>query len=193
MDPELISEPPEVCTVPYLLTCRISNNPRLALSFSSVQSRSHDRLFETLWTAARQASVSITNSWSLLKCISIASVIPFNHLILCCPLLPHFQSYPASGSFPMSWFFTSGGQSIGASASASVLPTNIQVDSLRTDWFDLLAVQGIFKGLLQHHSSKAPILRCSAFFIIQLSHPYMTTGKTIALTRRTFVNKIKMQ
>ena len=92
MDPELISEPPEICTVPYLLTYRISNNPRLALSFSSVQSRSHDRLFETLWTAARQASLSFTTSQSLLKLLSIESVMPSNHLIFCHPilLLPSF-------------------------------------------------------------------------------------------------------
>ena len=97
--------------------------------------------------------------------------------------LRYFQ---ASGSFPMSQFFTSGGQSIGASASASVLPVNIQ------DWFPLgwTAVQGTLKSLLQHHSSKASILWCSAFFIVQLSHPTMTTGKTIALTRQTFVVKV---
>ena len=88
----------------------------------------------------------------------------------------------------MSHFFTSGGQTIGVSASTSVLPMNTQ-DSFRMDWVDLLAVQGTLKSLLQHHSSKASILLCSAFFIVQLSHPYMTTGKTIALTRRTFVDK----
>ena len=90
----------------------------------------------------------------------------------------------------MSQFFASGGQSIGASASASVLPTNIQVDSLRTDWFDLLVVQGTLKSLLQDHSSKASILWHSTFFMVQLSHPYMTTGKTIALTLQTFVGKV---
>ena len=89
----------------------------------------------------------------------------------------------------MSWFFASGGQSIGASASASVIPMSIQ-GSLRIDWFDLLAVQGTLKSLLQHHSSKVLILQHSAFFIVQLSHPYMTTGKTIALTRQTFVGKV---
>ena len=94
------------------------------------------------------------------------------------------QSFPASGSFPMSQLFTSGGQSIGVSALAPVLPMNIQ------DWLDLLEVQGILKSLLQHHSSKASILRCSAFFTVQLPYPYMTTGKTIALTRRTFVGKV---
>ena len=90
----------------------------------------------------------------------------------------------------MSQFFPSGGQSIGVSASASVLPMNAGLISFRTDWFDLLAVQGTLKSLLQHHSSKASILQHSAFFTVQLSHPYMTTGKTIALTRRTFVSKV---
>ena len=110
------------------------------------------------------------------------------YLILFCPL----QYFPASGSFPMSQFFTSGGQSIGASASASVLPMTDYsgLISFRMDWLDLLAVQGTLKSLLQHHSSKASILWCSAFFILQLSHPYMTTGKNIALTRRTFVGKV---
>ena len=107
--------------------------------------------------------------------------MPSNHLILCYPLSPpafNLSQYQA-GSFPMSQFFISGGQSIGASA--SVLPV---------DWFDLLAVQGTLRGLLQHHSSKAPILQCLAFFMVQLSHPYITTGKTIALTRQTFVSKV---
>ena len=92
----------------------------------------------------------------------------------------------------MSWLFTLPGQSIGASASGSVLPMNIHSEliSFRIDWFDLLAVQRTLKSLLQHHSSKASILQCSAFFIVQLSHPYMTTGKTIALTRQTFVGKV---
>ena len=106
------------------------------------------------------------------------------------------QSFPESESFPMSQFFTSGGQSIGASASASVLPMNIGnrfplgLISFRMDWLDLLAVQGTLKSLLQHHTSKATILWCSAFFTVQLSHPYMTTGKIIALPRWTFVGKV---
>ena len=104
-----------------------------------------------------------------------SSVIPFSS----CP-----QSFPASGSFPMSQLFASGGQSI----RASVLPMNTQ--DFRMDWLALLALQGTLKSLLQHHSSKASILLCSAFFRVQLSHPYMTTGKTIALTRRTFVGKV---
>ena len=110
-----------------------------------------------------------------------SSVVPFSLL----------QSFPASGSFPVSWFFSSGGHSIGVSASASVLPMNIQ-DWLffRIDWLGLLEVQGSLKSLLQHHNSKASILRQSAFFIVQFSHPYMTTAKIIALTRWTFVGKV---
>ena len=108
-----------------------------------------------------------------------SSFVPFSS----CP-----QSLPAPGSFPVSQLFKSGGQSTGVSASASVLPLNIQGwFPLGLTWFDLLAVQGTLKSLLQHHSSKAPILRPSAFFMVQLSHPYMTTGKTTALTRRTSV------
>ena len=110
-----------------------------------------------------------------------SSVVAFSS----CP-----QSLPASESFPVSQLFTSGGQSIGVSASASVLPMNTQgLISFSMDWLDLLAVQETLKSLLQHYSSKASILRCSAFFTVQLSHPYMTTGKTIALTRRTSVGK----
>ena len=153
----------------------------------------------TPWTAARQVSLSLTISRSLPKFMSIVSVMPSSHLILWCPLLLCPQSFPASETFPMSQLFTSEDQNIGASASASVLPTSIQgwfhlrspgLISFRTDWLDLLAVQGTLKSLLQHHSSKASILQHSAFFIVQLSHPYMTTGKTIALTRRTFVGKV---
>ena len=109
------------------------------------------------------------------------SVIPFSSCL---------QSFPASGSFLMSQFFISGGPNIGVSASASVLPMNIQNSiTFRMNWLDLLAIQGTRKSLLQHHSSKASILWCSAFFIVHLSHPYMTTEKTIALTRWTFVGK----
>ena len=133
-----------------------------------------------LWTAARYASMSITNSLSWLKLMSIELVMPSNHLILCCPLLLPPSIFPrALGSFSMSQFFESDSQSIGVSASASVLPMNIQ------DWFPLgwtgwiqsngLAVQGTLKSLLQHHSSKASILQHSAFFIVPLSHPYLTT------------------
>ena len=120
-----------------------------------------------------------TNSYPLSQwChLTISScVVPFSSCL---------QSFSASGSFSMSQFFTSGSQSIGVSASASVLPTI----SFRMDWLDLLAVQGTLKSLLQHHSSKPSILWCSAFFIVQLSHPYMTTGKPIALTRWTLLAK----
>ena len=113
----------------------------------------------------------------------LSSVIPFSSCL---------QPFPASGSFPMSQFFASRGQSIGVSALASVLPMNIDwgLISFRMDWLDLLAVQGTLKSLLQHHSSKASILWHSAFFTVQLSHPYMATGKTIALTRLTFVGRV---
>ena len=140
-------------------------------------------------TAACQASLSIINSWSLLKLMSIdwechptisSSVVPFSS----CP-----QSFPAPGSFPKSQFFTSGGQSIGVSASTSVLPMNIQ-DWFPLGWTDWNSLQSKRLKSLQHHSSKASILWYYEFFIVQLSHPHMTTGKTIALTRRTFVGKV---
>ena len=137
------------------------------------------------WTSACQASLSITNSRCSNSCplsrwcqpTTSSSVIPFSS---------YLQSFPASGSFPMSWLVTSGGQNIRASASALVLAMNIQgLISFRINWFDLLAVQGTLKSLLQHHSSKASTLWHSAFFMVQPSHPYVTTGKTIALTRQT--------
>ena len=158
----------------------------LLFHFSSVQSLSRVWLFATPWTAARQASLSITNSQSVLKLMSIESVMLSNHLILCCPLLLLPQPLPASGSFPMSQLFTWGGQSTG-NFSFSIRPSNEHpgLISFKMDWLDLLAVQGSLKSLLQHHSSKAIILWHSAFFTAQLSHPYMTTGKTIALTRWT--------
>ena len=157
---------------------------------SSVQLLSHVQLFATPWTAARQASLSLTNSQSLLKLMSIKSVMPFNHLILYRPLLLPPSIFPRIRVFsnksvlhirwPKLWSF-----------SFSISPSNeySELISFRIDWFDLLAVQGTLKSLLQHHSSKASILWCSAFFIMQLSHPYMPTGKTIALTRWTFVGK----
>ena len=120
----------------------------------------------------------------------VSDAIQPSHPLSSVPFSSCLQSCPASGSLPMSRFFTSIGQSIGASvsASASVLPMNTQDwFSFRVDWLDLLAVQGTLKSLLQHH--KASILRCSAFFMVQLSHPFMTTGKTITLTRWTFVGK----
>ena len=160
-------------------------------SVSSVQLLSRVRLFATPWTAACQASLSITNSRSLLKFMSIESVMPSNHLILCHLLL--FPPSIFSGirvfskesvlliRWPKFWSF-----------SFSISPFNEHPGLIyfRMDWFDLLAVQGTLKSLLQHHSSKASILWCSAFFIVQLSHPYMTAGKTIVLTRRTFVGKV---
>ena len=144
-----------------------------------VQLLSHIRLFSTLWTAAHQTSLSFTISLSFLNLMSIESVITFNHLILCHSSCPQF--FPASGSFPMSWLFESGGQSTGASALAPVFPMNIQ------GWFplgltDLISLQAKgLSSLLQHHSLKASILWHSVFFTVQLSHSYMTTGKTTAV------------
>ena len=152
----------------------------------SVQSLSCVRLFATPWIVAHQVSLSITNSRSSLRLTSIRSVMPSSHLILCRPLLLLPQSLPASESFPMSQL-------------AKVLEFQLHISpsnehpgliSFRMDWLDLLAVQGTLKSLLQHHSSKASILWHPAFFPVQLSHPYVTTGKTIALTRRTFVGKV---
>ena len=156
----------------------------------SVQSLSRVRLFVTPWIAAQQASLSITNSQSLLKLMSIKSVMPSSHLILCRPLLLLPPIPPASGSFPMSQLWASGGQSTGVSASHQSFHEHSGLISFRMDWLDLLAVQGTLKSLLQHHSLKVSIFRHSAFFTVQLSHPYMTTGKTIALSRWTFVGKV---
>ena len=158
------------------------------ISVQSVQSLRRVRLFATPWTAARQASLPITNPWSLPKLTSIESVMPSSHLNLCRPLLllpspspafnlsQHqglFQSVSSSHQQPKYWSFNF---SLSAFNEYSGLIFTM-------DWLDLLAGQGTLKRLLQHHSSKASILRCSAFFIVQLSHPYMTTRKTIALTR----------
>ena len=153
--------------------------------FSSIQSLSCVQLFVTLWTAACQASLFI------LKLMSIESVMPANHLILCHPLLlllsicPNIRVFSSESAlhirWPKYWRFSF---SISPSNDYSVLI------SFRMDWLDLLAVQRTLKSLLQHHSSKASVLRCSDFFIVQLSHPYMTTEKTKALTRRTFVGKV---
>ena len=118
------------------------------------------------------------------------SVMPYNHLILSRTPLLLPSSFPASGSFPMSQFFASGGQSIGVSFQRIPSKEYSGLISFRIDWFHLPVIQGTLKSLLQHHSSKVSILWCLAFFIVQLSHPYMTTGKTIALTRWTFVGKI---
>ena len=158
----------------------------------SFQSFSNVRLFATPSTAAHQASLSITNSQSLLKLMSIESVMPSNHLILCHSLLLPPSIFPSITSFPRSQFFASDGQCIGVSALESVLPVNIQnwLISFRIDWLDLLTVQGTLKSLFQRHNLKASILQCSTFFTVQLSHTNMTTGKTIALTRWAFVNKV---
>ena len=158
---------------------------------SSVQLLSRVWLFVTPWTVAHQASLSITNSQSLLKLMFIEPVMPSNHLILCHPLLllpsifPSIRVFPNESvlhiRWPKYWSF-----------SFHISPSNEYsgLISFRIDWLDLLAVQGTLESLLQHYSSKASILQRSAFFIVQLSHPYMTTGKTIALTRRTFVGKV---
>ena len=159
-------------------------------TIQTVQSLSRVQHSATRWTAARQASLSISNS-SLLKLMSVESVMPSNHLILCHPLLLPPSIFPSIMVFsnesalwirwPKYWSF-----------SFSISPSNEHpgLISCRMDWLDLLAVQGTLKSLLQHHSSKASILWRSAFFIVQLSHPYMTTGKTIALTRRTSVGNV---
>ena len=149
-----------------------------AVQFSSVQSLSRVWLFVTPWTAAPQASLSITNSWSLLKLMSIESVMPSNHLIFCCPLLllpsifPSIRPYSNESvlriRWPEYWSF---------SFNISLSNEHSGLISFRMDWLDLLAVQGTFKSLFQHHSSKASILWYSAFFIVQFSHPFMTTGK----------------
>ena len=161
-------------------------------TFSSVQLLSHVWLFLTPWTAACQASLSITNSRSIPKPMFIELVMPSNHLILWCSLLLLLSIFPSIRVFsnesalcikwPKYWSY-----------SLNISPSNEYsgLISFRLDWLDLLAVQGTHKSLLQHHSSKASILRCSAFLIVQLSHPYMTTGKTIALTRQTLTRLLK--
>ena len=160
------------------------------IHFSPVQLLSRVHLFVTPSTAAHQASLSITNSWSLLTLTCIESVMPSSHLILCRPLHLPPSIFPSIRVFsnesvlcirwPKYWNFC-----------FSISPSNeySRLISLKMDWLDLLAVQGTLKSLLQHHSSKASILWHSAFFRVQFSHPYMTSGKTIALTRWTFVGK----
>ena len=158
---------------------------------SSVQFSRWVPLFATPWTAAHYASLSITNSWSLPKLMSIESVMPSNHLILCCPLLLLPSIFPNIRVFSNESAFALGGQK-DWSFSFNISSSNGHpgLISFRIDWLDFLAVQGTLKSLLQYHSSKASILLCSVFFTVQLSHPYMTTGKTIALTRWTFVGKV---
>ena len=162
-----------------------------SVQFSSVQSLSCVRLYATPWIAAHQASLFIINSRSLPKLMSIESVMPSNHLTLCRPLLllpsifPSIRVFSDESALPIRWpKYWSFSLSISPSKEHSGLI------SFRMDRLDLLAVQGTLKSLLQHHSSKASILQRSAFFKVQLSHPYMTTGKTIALTRGTFVDKV---
>ena len=142
-----------------------------------------------LFLCLASTELSITSSWSLLRLMSIESVMPSNHLILFIPFF-RLQSFPASGSFPVSQFFIRWPKYWSFSLSIGTSNEYSGVISFRMDWLDLLSVQGTLKSLLLHHSSKASIHRCSAFFIVQLSHPYMTTGKSIALTRWTFVGKI---
>ena len=162
-----------------------------SIQFSSFQSLSHVQLFAAQWITARQASLSITNSWSSLKLTSFESVMPSRNLILCRPLLllppipPSIRVFSNESTLRMRWpkYW---------SFSSSISPSNEYpgLISFRMDWLDLLAVQRTLKSLLQHHSSKASILWRSAFFTVQLSHPHMTTGKNIVLTRRTFVGKV---
>ena len=163
----------------------------LEIKFALVQSLSHVRFFVTPWTAAHQASLSFTVSQSLFKLMSIESVKPSNHLILCHPLpllpsiFPSIRVFSSKSTlrirWPKYWSF-----------SFIRSPSNeyARLISFRIDWFDFLAVQVTLKSLFQHHSSKASILQHSAFFMVQHSHPYTTTGKTIALTRQTFVSKV---
>ena len=165
----------------------------LSAQFSSVHLLSRVRLFVTPWIAACQVSLSITNSQSSPKLMYIESMMPSSHLLLCCSLLllppipPSIRvfSNESSGSFHMRWpkYW---------SFSLSISPSNehTRLVCFRMDWLDLLTVQGTLKSLLQHHSSKASIFQRSAFFTVQLSHPYTTSGKTIALTRWTFVSKV---
>ena len=158
--------------------------------FNSVQLLSHVQLFKTPWLPAQQATLSITNSQSPPKPMSFKSVMPSSHLILCRPLLllppilPSIRVFSNESTLRMRWpkYW---------SFSFNISPSNEHpgLISFRMDWLDLFSVQGTLRSLLQHHSSKASILRHSAFFTAQLLHPYMTTGKTIALTRRTFVGK----
>ena len=174
----------------YIPPSRASISPH-SPNISSVQSLSCVRLFATPWITARQASLSITNSWSSPRLTVIESVMPSSHLILCRPLLllppippsirVFFNESTLCMRWPKYWSF-----------SFSIIPSKEipGLISFRMHWLDLLAVQGTLNSLLQHHSSRASIIRRSAFFTVQLSHPYMTTGKTIALARRTFVGKV---
>ena len=182
---------PEVVVPVYTSNVRAYLAARVNICYHSVQLLSRVQLFATPWIAACQASLSITNSQSSPKLISIELVMPSSHLILCCPLLllspipPSHRVFPNESTLLMKW-------PKNWSFSFSIRPSKEHpgLISFRMDWLDLLAVQGTLKSLLQHHSSKASILLRSAFFTVQLSHLYMTTGKSIALIRRTFVGKV---
>ena len=174
-----------------LFSILVFNTRKTSVQFSSVQSLSRIRFFATPWITARQASLSTTNSRSPPKPMSIESVMPSSRLILCHPLLllppipPSIRVFSNESTLRMRWpnYW---------SFSFSVSPSNEHpgLISFRMNWLDLLEVQGTLKSLLQHHSSKASIFRCSVFFTVQLSHPYMATGKIIVLTRQTFVCKV---
>ena len=176
------------CFSPQIHVCKKVNTSLFFIN--SAQSLSRVQLFVTPWIAARQASLSITNPQSLCKLMSMESVMPSNHLILCRPLLLLLSIFPSIRVFanesvlPITW-----PKYWSLSFSISLSNEHPGLISFRMDWLDLLAVQGTLKSLLYHPSSKASILRRSAFFIVQLSHPYMTTGKTIALTRWTVLAK----
>ena len=187
---QLLTVSQHLCCPAVSLLIRESQKLLGLIQFSSVQSLSRVRLFATPWTAACQASLSVTNSQSLLKLMSIRSVMTSNHLIFCRPLLlpsifPSIRVFSSELVLRIRWPKYS-------SYNFSISPSNEYsgLTSFRMDWLDLLEVQGTLKSLLQHLSSKASILWHSAFFIVQLSHPYMTTGTTIALTRWTFVGKV---
>ena len=200
-DPRWYPEPRELVSASIALMAPYASGSTLTLG--SVQFSSVPQSCLTLWDPMDCSTPSLPVHHQLLEFTQIhvhwvGDAIHPSHPLLS-PSPSCSQSFPASRSFQMSQFFASGGQSIGVSASTSVLPMNIQDwsplgwtgwISFRMDWLDLFAVQGTLKSLLQHHSSKASILWCSAFFIVQLSHPYMTTEKTIALTRQTFVGKV---
>ena len=178
--------------------CKISRSTQLMpkivswiFQFSSVQWLSHVWLFASPCTAACQASLSSTNSWSLPKLMSIQSVMPSNHFILCRPLLlppsifPSIRVLSHESALHIRW-----AKYWSFSINNSPPNEHSGLISIRMDWLDLLAVQGTLKSLLQHHTSQASVLQHSAFFVVHLSHPHMTTGKTIALTRQTFVDKV---
>ena len=187
----LCTHPPKAITLCSNRATSIAHLSSGCSKLSSIQSLGHVWLFETPWSAARQASLSITNSWSLLKLMSIELVMPSNYLILCCLLLllslifPSIRVFSSESVLWRRW-------SKYWSFSFSISPSNeySRLISFRMDWLELLAVQGTLKSLLQHHSSKAAILWCSVFFIVQLSHPYTTTGKAVTLTRQTVISKL---